>query len=139
MTSSPPQTRSFVLRRISKRTAARKAECRQFREQLRREVGRCEICQHDPSQAKFGQIAWALHVHEIARGGHRQKAVDKAYAVLVLCWHCHVERVHGSEHWPEARQLAVLKTSRPQHFDLAKYNALIGLGPDRITEEEVSL
>jgi hypothetical protein len=35
-------------------------------------------------------------------------------------------------------QLAVLKKRRPADYDLAAYNRLIGLGPNRITEEDVS-
>ena len=126
------------MRPMSKKTAARTDECRPFREQLVLEVGRCEICGHDPSRVLSGDVAWALHVHEIARGPHRQKALDARYAVLVLCWHCHMERVHGNEDWPEARQLAVLRRSRPQDYDLVSYNALIGRGKNRITEEDIN-
>jgi len=96
------------------------------------------MCGHDPSQIKLGQIGWALSVHEIARGTHRSKALDKRYAVLVVCWHCHENRIdNGKEQWPEARQLAVLKRSRPADFNLAAYNQLVGYGPDRISEEDV--
>ncbi len=130
------------MQRISKKTAAREAEYREFREQLKREVGHCEICGHDPERVEPGQIAWALHEHHIARGLHRQKAQGKRFAVLVLCYVCHIARIHGkvrmpNEDWPEARQLAALKWSRPQDYDLEAYNRLIGWGPDRITEEEV--
>jgi len=126
------------MRRVSKKTAARIAECRDFRQQLVRETGHCEICKHDPSRVRPGGIVWALHVHEIARGQHRQKALDKRFALLVCCYLCHVERLDSRAEWPEARQLAALKRSRPRDYDLAAYNELVGYGPERITEEEVS-
>lgn len=114
-----------------------KNEVRDFRRNLVQEVGRCEVCGHDPRRAKSGFLAWAMCVHEIARGANRQKAMDKRFAVLVLCWHCHEARIHGSEDWPEARQLAVLMKSRPKDYDLVRYNKLIGRGPNRITQTDV--
>jgi hypothetical protein len=125
------------MRRTSKKTAARQRQCKALRKELIAEVGRCEICGHDPQRQLCGSVQWDLCVHEIARGAHRQKALDKRYAVLVLCWACHTMRIHGTEHWPEARQLAVLKRSRPDDYDLAAYNALIGYGQNRITEDDV--
>ena len=81
----------------------------------------------------------ALCVHEIARGPLRQKALDKEYATLVVCGFCH-ELVGDKSQWPEARQLAVLKRSRPDDFDLAAYNALVNpRAPNRIAIEEVQL
>jgi hypothetical protein len=129
------------MRRISKKTAARKAKCRPFREQLKRDVGHCEICGHDPSRAKRGYVAWALDVldiHEIARGTHRSKAMNKRYALLVVCRYCHMERLSDPAEWPKARQLAALRRSRPEDYNLAAFNALVGWGKNRITEEEVS-
>jgi len=125
------------MRHVSKKTAARIAECKELRKQMVREIGRCELCWHDPKKVRPGNVAWALHVHEIARGATRQAALDKRYATLVLCYHCHMNRIHGNERWPETRQLAVLKTRRPKDYDLAAYNELVGYGPDRITDEDV--
>jgi len=128
------------MRRVSKKTAARIAECREFRAELVREVGHCELCGHDPSlvnRLRQGRIAWALHVHEIARGPHRMKALDKRFALLVVCYLCHEYRLSSRAELPEARQLAALLTSRPHDFDLPAFNALVGYGPRRITEEEV--
>jgi hypothetical protein len=121
------------MRRISKKTAARK-----FREQLKREVGHCELCRYDPSGMKYGEPLRAMHQHEIARGPFRDKARDKRYAVLWLCCSCHQLRIHGNEDWPQSRQLAVLKKSRPKDYDLDAFNALIGWGPDRITAADVA-
>ena len=126
------------MRRRSKKTQARANECKAFRRELAAEVGRCELCGHNPSRVRKGGVRWALCVHEIARGIHRQKALDKRYAVLILCWHCHMERIHnGPEKWPEAKQLAVLKRGRPDDYSLKAYNALVGYGPNRIAEEDV--
>lgn len=125
------------MRRMSKKTAARFAECKPFRSALVAETGHCEICGHGLSRVKRGDVAWQMMEHHIARGIHREKALGKRYAVLVLCYRCHIERVHGNEYWPEARQLGALRRSRPQDYDLPAYNALIGWGPNRITEEDV--
>lgn len=123
------------MRCVSKKTAARNAECRDFRRNLVREVGRCELCDDPRRRKRKGDLC----VHEIARGCHRSKALDKRFAVLVLCPRCHMQRIHGNETWPETRQLAILRKSRPCDYDLAAYNELVGYGPNRITEEEVVL
>jgi len=125
------------MRRVSKKTQARIDECRELRQQLVREVDRCEVCGHDPKWARPGRIAWSLACHEIANGPLRQKALDKRYALLVTCWRCNSERLTDKKEWPEARQLARLKRSRPQDYDLVAYNKLVGYGPNRVTEEEV--
>lgn len=127
------------MRRVSKKTAARTAECRDFRKQLIQAVGRCEVCGHDPARWLInGRILWHLECHEIARGPLRQKALDKPYAVLVVCFRCHDDKVSDKSEWPESRQLAALKKSRPGDFDLASYNQLVGRSPTRISEEDVS-
>lgn len=126
------------MRHQSKKTAARDRACRDFRRQLVKEVGQCELCGHDGLLSNRGGIAWTLCCHEIARGSSRQLALDKRFAILVLCFHCHILRIHSSdEKWPETRQLAVLKRSRPQDFDPAAYNKLKGYRRFRITEKDV--
>ena len=125
------------MRRISKKTAVRIAEATEFRRALVSEVQHCEICGHAPGRVGPGRVAWALHVHEIARGKHRNKALDKRFAVLVVCFRCHMEQLDSREQWPEARQLAVLKRSRPADYNLEAYNELVGHGSERITEADV--
>lgn len=125
------------LRRQSASHRQRAAECRDIRREMVLNVGRCEMCGHDPTNPKAGAIAWQLDCHEIANGPHRQKALDKPFALLVLCWWCNSEEATDKTKWPEARQLAALKRSRPQDYNLAAYNALVGHGPNRITEDEV--
>ena len=113
------------MRRISAKKRKRDREARPFREQLLIEVGRCEICGN----------RWidGLIVHEIARGFSRSAALDKRYAVLVVCNGCH-DKVDG---WTRIRQLRVLKRSRPADYDLVAFNKLVGYGENRITEEDV--
>jgi hypothetical protein len=125
------------MRWVSKKQAKRNGECREFRRQLVATVGHCELCFHDPKRVRPGSVAWALSVHEIARGCHRMKALDKPYACLVVCYLCHSTRLDSRAEWPEARQLAMLRRSRPSDYSLEDYNALIGRGPNRITEDEV--
>jgi hypothetical protein len=127
------------MRRVSKTTLARIREVSEFRKELLRRVGHCEVCGHDPKSRRPGAVRWVLHVHEIARGPCRQSALDKPYAVLVVCHWCHEYEVGDRGLWPDARQLAVLKRSRPADYDLALFNELIGRGPGRVTEEEVAL
>jgi hypothetical protein len=55
----------------------------------------------------------------------------------VLCWWCNGEEVERAD-WPESRQLALLQARRREDYDLAAYNALIGRGPARITQEDVN-
>lgn len=79
-----------------------------------------------------------LCCHEIANGPCRDKALDKPFAILVLCWHCNGHAVTNKKEWPEARQLAVLKEKSPEDYDLAAYCDLINpRAPNRITQDEV--
>lgn len=118
-------------RRIEAAGARLKAE-------LLAEIGRCEVCGHNPKRVSRGNVAWALHLHEIARGCQRHKARGKRCASLLVCSMCHMTRLASRSQWPEARQLACLRKSRPAEYDLGVYNALVGWGPNRVTEEEVN-
>jgi hypothetical protein len=127
-----------TMRRNTMKRAKRNRDCAEWRKALIQRVGRCEACGCSPAYRKL--LGWDLHslaVHEIARGSHRHKARDKAYAVLVVDREYHDEKLSSKSEWPESRQLAALRQSRPQDYDLAAYNALVGLGPDRITEADV--
>lgn len=117
------------LRRYSSKRRAREDEAKPFRDSLIQQVGRCERC---------GTRRARLCVHEIANGPLRQKALDKPYAVLVLCWPCNGLATDKGT-WSEAAQLKCLKESRPDHYDLASYNFLVNpRAPERITEAEVA-
>lgn len=128
---------TYKMKRFSLKRAARNRDVAGYRRELIASVGHCEICGHDPKRVRPRGVALALCVHEIARGPHRVKALDKPYAVLVVCWWCHENKLSSRRNWPEARQLAMLKRSRPKDYSLAAFNELVGLGPERVTEEEV--
>jgi len=126
------------LRYESKKTTDRKAECQDFRAALVAEVGHCEMCGHDPRKTRPGMIAWELCCHEIANGANRQKCLDKRFGLLVLCWPCNSEEATNKAIWPEARQLALLKRSRPKDYNLPMYmREFHPRAPFAITEEEV--
>lgn len=100
----------------------RESESRPFRIQLILDVGECENCGCSPANKKGRMAEMAsLAVHEIASGPDRQKALDKPYAVLVLCWQCNSGPFQNRGEWPEARQLALLARRRPKDFDLTAY------------------
>jgi excisionase family DNA binding protein len=99
------------MRRMSSKAKARFIECKPIRDALRESVGRCEIC--DRASAP-------LDVHEISRGVHRQKSLDKLFALLVVCRWCH-EKLGSAKEWPEARQLALLAERRLYDWDLEAY------------------
>lgn len=100
----------------------RELEAKPFRDNLVASVGQCEHCGCSPSNrhGRMSELA-SLAVHEIASGTHRQKALDKPYAVLVLCWQCNSGPFQNRGEWPESRQLALLAQRRPSDFDLTAY------------------
>lgn len=129
------------MRRESAKARKRREEARPVRTALLARHRRCMICGRSPVDPWRGlpRECSELCVHEIANGPHRQKALDKPYALLVLCWHCNAEAVEDKRQWPEARQLALLRALAPEDYDLVAYNALVNpRAPNRITEEEVS-
>jgi hypothetical protein len=68
----------------------------------------------------------------------REKALDKLFALLVLCWWCNGDVVTDKSEWPEARQLALLLAAAPEHYDLAAYLRLTNpRAPLRIEQYEV--
>lgn len=84
-----------------------------------------------------GRRKRGLACHEIARGPLRQLALDKPYAILVVCPPCH-ELVGDKAAWPEARQLAVLQRRRPMDYNLVAYCELVNpRAARRITQDEV--
>lgn len=118
------------MRPYTKKRAARNRQAKPFRDAMLIEVPLCEVCNRNATS----------EVHEIARGtANRQKAQDKPYAVLVVCWTCHMGPLSSRAEWPEARQLAALRRSRRADFDLEAYNLLVGRNPERITIEDVDV
>jgi hypothetical protein len=106
----------------------REAEAKPVRDALRA-LGHCEICGCSRSR---------LDVHEICRGSFRQSALDKPFALLLVCRRCHEDKLSSAAEYPESRQLAVLAKSRPKDFSLADYLLLTSpKAPSRIEIEEV--
>ncbi len=130
------------MRQFSKKTARRNAEARPFRRNLVKRIGRCEVCGHDPLHVRPGAIRFALHVHEIRGNSQRSECQDKPYGVLVVCEWCHLAYLSSSAataEYPESRQLAILKRSRPAYYDLAAYlEAFHPNAPQAVTEDEVN-
>lgn len=124
----------------SDKRAARDREASIVRKALITEVNMCEICGTSPRLPRHPiRERNQLCVHEIARGPLRNKAMDKRYATLVVCWGCN-EVLNDRSIWPEPRQLRVLARSRPDDYDLAAYNRLVNENaPNRITEDEVRI
>lgn len=120
------------MRRVSKKRQQRLKEAKQVREALIAKHRRCMLCHRAP-----GGWRSQLCCHEIARGPDRDKALDKPYAILVLCQKCHMDEIHANS-WSEARQLALLKQESPEDYDLQAYLGLTSPSAlSRITEEEV--
>lgn len=128
------------MRIFSKKRRKLNDDCRPFRISLVERVGRCEVCGHSPKlpwRTKPYELS-QLAVHEICRGRNRSKALDKPFAVLVLCAWCNCHVLTSAREWPEARQLAVLKRKRTMDYDLEAYNKLVNPNaPKRILESEV--
>lgn len=129
------------MRRWTDKRRARNDEARVIRQAMVDAATGCELCGCSPLRPNrrlpIGMSQ--LCVHEIANGPLRNKAQDKPYATLVVCWACNAELNNkGRDGWPEPRQLAVLALSRPQDFDLRAYNELVNpRAPRRITLFEV--
>lgn len=128
------------MRRVSLKRQQRQREAKPVREGLIAKVGQCEICGASPLHPRRGLPGELsqLCCHEIANGPLREKALDKPYAVLVLCWYCNGHEVVNKSEWPEAKQLAVLASSRPEDFDLEAFCYLMNpRAPNRVTLAEV--
>lgn len=124
------------LRKKSVTRRKRESEAKPFRDKLAADVGECENCGCSPSNrnGRMPDLA-RLSVHEIASGPDRQKALDKPYAVLVLCWQCNSGPFQNRAEWPECRQLALLARRRPKDFDLTAYLELTS--PNAIRRIEI--
>lgn len=127
------------MKAVSAKQRVRIRNAKTIRHHLIRTSGGCMICRHGPDNpwrsrlARFSQLA----CHEIARGPSRTRALDKPYAILVVCGYCH-DRLDDTYLWPQARQLAVLQRVAPQYYDLGAFNHLVNpRAPNRITQEEV--
>lgn len=116
------------MKRMSNKARRRLSEAKPVRDEIRA-IGRCESC---------GRSGGILDVHEISRGRHRQKALDKRFALLLLCRTCH-EDFGDAAKWPESRQLALLAERRLLDWDLVQYLEMTNpRAPRRIEIAEVA-
>ena len=78
-----------------------------------------------------------LCCHELLNGPLPQRTLDEPSCLLVVCWLCNAELCDKSV-WPLARQLAVLKKTAPERYNLRR---LLEIRNPRamlaVTEEEV--
>lgn len=100
------------MRRVSNKRQELIKQVKPIRDGLRQEVGHCELCKTSRG---------ILDVHEIGRGSFRESCLGERCALLVVCRSCHDEKLSHVAEWPEARQLAILASSRPLDFNLARF------------------
>lgn len=125
------------MRHVSIQRQRRNTEARPVREQLIREVGMCEVCRRQ-------RMPEWLCCHELgrARGAVRRQALDKRFALLVVC--LEPDYRHGTDchdlvqHESECRQLARLSMVRGTDYDLVAYLSLTSpRAPFRIEQSDV--
>lgn len=98
------------MRRVSKKRKKLINQTREWRDELRNRVGRCEVClQHCSAEL--------LDVHELVFAPLRAKALDKPYAVLACHRRCH----DYIETLTIPHQLAYLLRAAPERWNLEKY------------------
>jgi hypothetical protein len=110
---------------------------------LIKKAGRCECCRKKTDGWWIPQDRGKYEIHHIAGGPYRKPTLCERSCCLVLCWKCHdkidsVEQVEGTQDtfrvYPRARQLAMLKKSRPDHYCLETYNSIVR---PMVAEEDV--
>lgn len=122
---------------LSPKRRQRESEARPVREQLVIDVGGCEWCCR-PDRSFYPSIT--LQVHELANGALRQEALDKPYAILVLCDDCHGTLHRMAKDDAQRAGLAILMRSRHEDYSLSSFLKLLcPNAPKRITDEEVEL
>lgn len=116
------------LKPVSAKRRKLMAEVKPFRDKYLASKFLCEACLKKRSQ----------EVHEICRGPHREKALDKEYAVLALCRTCH-EAMGSHCEWPVSKQLALKVLRSPAMFGLNfdVVNELRGYSATEFTADDV--
>jgi hypothetical protein len=107
------------MRKVSKKRAKLLETAQPWREEMVREVGRCEWC---------GRY-FSLAPHEISRGNARAASLTCRSVILILC-----NAPHGTKPschdvvglWPRARQLALLYHVRTSDYNLDVYHQKVG-------------
>lgn len=109
------------------------ADMKAEREAFVFEFMRCMICGPE-WRRKFPSV---LDIHEIARGGSRERAYQDRRAWLLLCRDDH-ESMDDAEQWPVVRQYALKQLRDPKFYDRIWLNQCRDRADDAITEEEVA-
>lgn len=127
------------MRPFSKKRQSLNGRVRPIRQAMIAKAGECMLCgcnEKNPNR-KLPLDCSRLTVHEICNGPMRSKALDKAFAVLVLCVHCN-EVMCDKSKWSETMQLALLLVENPDDYDLPEYVQLTSpQAPNRILPEDV--
>ena len=99
-----------------------------LRKQLVAEAGECMAC-----GSKRG-----LAMHEILNGPLRDLTLDEPCSLLCLCWICNADQFTDKKLWRHARQLALLQSRSPKHYNLERFCWLRNPdAPMYIIQEEV--
>lgn len=114
---------------ISKKRARLMRRVSPLRKAYLEEYTHCMVC----------GVAPANQVHEMARGSHREAALETPCAWLATCWSCNHLLLTDASRYPIARQLAIKFLRDPGRFDLGEFNALRGRAPGAITWEDVEI
>lgn len=116
------------LRKVSKKRAKLMRQVKPERDAYRAEFRMCQLCHRKLAQ----------HVHEIASGPARQRALEVRAAWLSLCEGCH-RRMHDYSDFPVSRQCAVKFLADAECFDLDVINRLRGRASTAITWADVAV
>lgn len=77
--------------------------------------------------------------HEMARGIHRDKALEDRRSWLAVCWSCNCFELTDAKKWSLPKQLALKWIYDREYFDLEGFNVLRGRQPGAISMCEVVL
>lgn len=111
-----------------------------LRRRLVNEAGCCMNCGYSPKNPnpELPIQCSKLSCHEIARGKYRQSFLNESCGLLVLCSYCNCHVFDDASQWPEARQLAMLATRRPDLHNLKRFNQIVNPNaPNRVTKAEI--
>lgn len=128
--SGPPQ-RKTPIARVSKKRRRLMAKVKDDRDDFRSSGDWCEAC---------GEVFGVelMQVHEIAKGIHREKALEHRGCQLRACEKCNLYELNDYSKWPLERQLARVLANRPQDFNLQVFNDVRGRAQTAVTLEDVA-
>ena len=113
------------MRKVSEKRRRLNAAVAPWRHAMKERISRCEFCLR-PCSAEW------LTLHELARGIHRRRCLDKPFALLCVHWTVwsdshELQACHALVHdEPIERQLARLYMVRPSEYSLEAFWELRG-------------